>query len=36
VNFNVATTSTNKRINANIAASYNGVTKSATLTMTRR
>jgi hypothetical protein len=34
--FNVATTTVNKRINASISASYNGVTKSATLTVLRR
>src|SRR5918996_2114707 len=34
--FNLTTTRVNKRISANITASYSGVTKSATLTMTRR
>jgi hypothetical protein len=34
--FNITTTRVSKRINANITASYGGVTKSATLTMTRR
>jgi hypothetical protein len=34
--FNVATTTVNKRISASISASYNGVTKSATLTILRR
>lgn len=34
--FNITTTSTNKKINASITASYSGVTKSATLTMVRR
>jgi len=36
VTFNITTTSTNKKINASITASYSGVTKSATLTMVRR
>jgi hypothetical protein len=36
VSFNVVTMSTNKRINASITALYNSVTKSVTLTMTRR
>jgi hypothetical protein len=34
--FNISTTTTNKKINASISASYSGVTKSATLTMVRR
>ena len=34
--FNITTTRVSKRISANITASYGGVTKSATLTMTRR
>jgi hypothetical protein len=34
--FNITTTRVSKRISANITASYSGVTKSATLTMTRR
>ena len=34
--FNIITTTTNKKINAGISASYGGVTKSATLTMVRR
>jgi hypothetical protein len=34
--FNIATTRVSKRTSANITASYSGVTKSATLTMTRR
>ena len=34
--FNIATTTTNKKVNASISASYSGVTKSATLTMVRR
>jgi hypothetical protein len=34
--FNITTTKVSKRINAAITASYSGVTKSATLTMTRR
>ena len=36
VTFNITTTSTNKKINASITASYSGVSKSATLTMIRR
>jgi hypothetical protein len=34
--FNITTTRVSKRISANITASYGGVTRSATLTMTRR
>lgn len=34
--FNISTTSTNKKINASISASYGGVTKGAPLTMIRR
>ena len=34
--FSIATTTTNKKVNASISASYSGVTKSATLTMVRR
>ena len=34
--FNIATMPTNKKINATISASYEGVTKSATLTIVRR
>ena len=34
--FNISTTTTNKKINASITASYAGVNKSATLTMVRR
>ena len=34
--FNITTTTTNKRIAASISASFSGVVKSATLTMTRR
>jgi hypothetical protein len=34
--FNITTTRVSKRTNANITASYGGVTKSATLTITRR
>jgi hypothetical protein len=34
--FNISTTTTNKKINATISASYGGVTKSAALTIVRR
>jgi hypothetical protein len=34
--FNISTTTTNKKINATISASYGGATKSATLTIVRR
>ena len=34
--FNISTTTTNKKINATISASYGGATKSATLTIGRR
>lgn len=34
--FNITTTTTNKKINASISASHNGVTRSATLTIVRR
>jgi hypothetical protein len=34
--FDITTTPTNKKVNAGISASYSGITKSATLTMTRR
>jgi len=36
VTFNIATASTNKKINAGLTASYSGVTKTATLTIVRR
>jgi hypothetical protein len=34
--FNISTTTTNKKINATISASYGGTTKSATLAIIRR
>jgi hypothetical protein len=36
VTFNIATASTNKKINVGLTASYSGVTKTATLTIVRR